>query len=144
MAFISLIRQTYSNFSVKHLETLIRYAQDMLGLPVSDIISRFSDCPFGIIEYHESDKKVDGIEIRFDAEQTDVLCHLDDNRICMSVYIFPNNFSTPRESVRYLNSTYIHDYEKCRWKLPGGILLLERDEKENIYFYVLIRAVNTL
>lgn len=139
MAFISLVRQVYSNFSVRNLEIIIRHAQNMLDLPIADIITRFSNYPFGVVEYHEKDKKVDGIEIRFDAEEADVLCHLDDNRICMSVYIFPNNFSTPRGAVRYLNSTYMHDYEKCRWKLPGGILMLEKDEKENIYFFILIK-----
>ena len=112
----------------KLISSLIAQACATLRLSDKQIKEMFTPIPICISDYHENNEKERFIEVRFDEEQTSVICLFDIDDRCDTAFICPDSPNTFTDYVNYLNSIYKYDYISGKWLLPNGYLAIKRSK----------------
>lgn len=116
---------------------IIGHASSMLDLSLFQIKEKYADYPMCLMEYIEKEEHEEGIEIRFDREEVTITCIGNDNKECISVFLFPDDNQFIEDLVGYLKELYDYSYLKSRFILDNCFMKVResKDLKDNIYLF---------
>jgi len=114
---------------------IIGHASSMLNLSLFQIKEKYSDYPMCLMEYIEKETHEEGIEIRFDKEKVTITCIGNNNKECISVFLFPDDNGFIDDIVGYSKSNYDYSYLKSRFILNSCFMKVKESKelKDNIY-----------
>jgi len=112
---------------------LLKSACSGLNLSADELKDKYKDYPICLMEYIESAKHYNVIEVCFDEDVANIMFSINDGNICYHSSIYFDNNSDIDLFVDYLVEAAEYNFRESCWFIDGCYLKIKEVKKE-IYF----------
>jgi len=98
----------------------------VLNFHHKDLKEKFPDNPISFTEYYEKENSKNVIEIRFDAQKVTLTCVFNEQKRCISSYVFFDNHLDVLNYIEYIKDSFTYDYISNRWLIFHSFMIIKK------------------
>lgn len=128
---MNLLKQTTESGFLKMTDNAI----SVLNLHHQDLKEKFPNNPMCFMEYYEKVDSKNVIEVRFDTEKVTLTCVFNEQKKCISSYLFFDNHIDVLNYIEYIKNNFTYDYIASRWLISHNIMSVKKIDKITSFMF---------